>query len=455
MKIRQILLLLVALFVVQTSFGQDKVFSVKVNSTEALGDIKIYMNPLHPEAGRKAKTLEQVEPGVFTTVMPLSANSFYSIVGVKNSSQIFSTLYLPLDVYMPVDSDTLHFELDVDGYYVDSNETADNRALGAYRRVAADCSRKIWHVETRDEARLRSMLDGLILAADSIIENGGCSEPVKEYIRLWSYTAVYNNMYSVERNARREGHDLSFDALDITGDVGNSFDCDIAAVFPETTMLICDALRGDSTMAARIEKLYTMYKNSTIRTSVGEAIIESFLKTYNYSADFDGGLGQLTAVVEKYGIDKKYIADYESRRATIKGTPFPGGVQLRDAGGNVVDFSTFKGKYVYIDMWASWCAPCRREIPHLKKLEAELQNEDVVFVSLSIDRDENAWKNSIVEHDLHGHQLIDSENKLGSALNVRGIPFFVIYDKNGCLYMHDAPRPSSGTPLKEMLESLH
>ena len=307
MKIRQILLLLGALFVVQTSFGQDKVFSVKVNSTEALGDIKMYMNPLHPEAGRKAKTLEQVEPGVFTTVMPLSANSFYSIVGVKNSSQIFSTLYLPLDVYMPVDSDTLHFELDVDGYYVGSNETADNRALGAYRRAVANCGRTIWQVEARDEARLRSMLDGLILAADSIIGNGGCSEPVKEYIRLWSYTAVYNNMYSVVRNARREGHDLSFDAFDVTGDVGSSFDCDIAAVFPETTVLICDALRGEPTMAAKIEKLYAVYKNSVIRTRVAEAIIESFLKTYNYSADFEGGLNQLAAVVESMALTRSIL----------------------------------------------------------------------------------------------------------------------------------------------------
>lgn len=455
MKIRHFFLLLVALLVAQTSLGQEKVFSVKVSSSDPLDDLKMYINPLHPDAGRKAKALEPVEPGVYTAVVPLSANSFYSIVGVKNSSQLFSTLYLPLEAYLPVDSDTLSFELQLDRYYLGSNETADNRALGAYRRAVANCSRTIWQVDVRDEVRLRSMLDALIVAADSIIENGGCSEPVKEYIKLWSYTSIYNNMYSVIRNARREKHDLSFDSYDIIGDVGNSFDCDMAAVFPETNVLIYDALRGEPTMAAKMDKLYATYKNNIIRARVGETIIENFLKTYNYSTDFDGGLNQLTAVVEKYGIDKKYIADYESRRATIKGTPFPADVQLFDVDGNVVDFSTFKGKYVYIDMWASWCAPCRREIPHLKKLEAELQNKDVVFVSLSIDRDENAWKNSIVENDLHGHQLIDSENKLGSALNVRGIPFFVIYDKNGCLYMHDAPRPSSGTPLKEMLEGLH
>jgi thiol-disulfide isomerase/thioredoxin len=294
-------------------------------------------------------------------------------------------------------------------------------------------------VETRDEARLRSMLDGLILAADSIIENGGCSEPVKEYIRLWSYTAVYNNMYSVERNARREGHNLSFDALDITGDVGNSFDCDIAAVFPETTMLICDALRGDSTMAARIEKLYTMYKNSTIRTSVGEAIIESFLKTYNYSADFEGGLNQLTAVVEKYGIDKKYIADYESRRATIKGTPFPADVQLRDAGGNVVDFSTFKGKYVYIDMWASWCAPCCEEIPNIAEMHKKYADKGLVVIGLNVWDKPEAQQKAIETMNMTWLQLADTTRVETAAdiYGINGIPQIMLIGKDGVILARD------------------
>lgn len=175
---------------------------------------------------------------------------------------------------------------------------------------------------------------------------------------------------------------------------------------------------------------------------------------HNFAHDFDGGLAQLQAVVEKYNLDDNYIKEYEKRRATIKGAAFPSEVVLRDADGNVVDFSKFRGKYVYIDMWASWCVPCVKEVPHLQKLEKELKNPDVVFVSISIDKKEDVWKAKMQELGLHGHQLLDKENRLYQALNPKGVPFFAIYDKEGRLYMHDAPRPSMGIGVKEMLEGL-
>ena len=121
--------------------------------------------------------------------------------------------------------------------------------------------------------------------------------------------------------------------------------------------------------------------------------------------------------------------------------------------GNKVDFAKFRGKYVYVDMWASWCVPCIREIPHLKSLEKDLQSNDVVFVSISIDTKEDAWKKKAAALGLDGNQLINKDNKLGEALNVSGIPFFIIYDKEGKLYKYNAPRPSD-VRTKPLLESL-
>ena len=113
-----------------------------------------------------------------------------------------------------------------------------------------------------------------------------------------------------------------------------------------------------------------------------------------------------------------------------------------------------RGKYVYIDLWASWCVPCCREVPHLQKLEKELENKDVVFLSISIDQKVEAWKKKMADLQVHGNQWHDSEGTLGKALNVKGIPFFLIYDKEGKLYMYNAPRPSMGLALKELLEGL-
>ena len=109
---------------------------------------------------------------------------------------------------------------------------------------------------------------------------------------------------------------------------------------------------------------------------------------------------------------------------------------------------------MYVDMWASWCGPCCKEVPFLQQLEKELNNDDVVFVSVSSDRDEQAWRNKMAELKMHGNQLLDVDNTLGDALNVKGIPFFVIYDKEGNLHTYGALRPSTGTRLRSVLEGL-
>ena len=135
-------------------------------------------------------------------------------------------------------------------------------------------------------------------------------------------------------------------------------------------------------------------------------------------------------------------------------SPFPDDVVLEDADGNVVDISSFKGKYLYIDQWASWCGPCCREVPYLQAIEKEFQDSNVVFLSIATDTDKEAWKNKMVELNMHGNQLHDRNNTLCNALNVKGIPFFLIYDKEGKLHTYKAMRPSRGDALRMILEGL-
>ena len=128
-------------------------------------------------------------------------------------------------------------------------------------------------------------------------------------------------------------------------------------------------------------------------------------------------------------------------------------VPIIDQQGNEHRLSEFKGRYVYIDLWASWCGPCNQEIPYLKELERTIGNDKVVFVSISIDEDFNAWKAAIKRHNLSGNQFLGNET-LASLLKVQGIPRFLIYDKEGRLLNPDAPRPSSQMEIRRILNSL-
>jgi thiol-disulfide isomerase/thioredoxin len=124
----------------------------------------------------------------------------------------------------------------------------------------------------------------------------------------------------------------------------------------------------------------------------------------------------------------------------------------KDANGNDVSFSDFRGKFVYIDVWATWCTPCLAEIPHFKNLEKQFANNDnIVFVGISTDhlRDIHRWKNFIANHNLgiHGdiqlHGNVDGPTNISKLYGIIGIPHYLLFDKNGNIVSIDAPRPSS------------
>ena len=115
----------------------------------------------------------------------------------------------------------------------------------------------------------------------------------------------------------------------------------------------------------------------------------------------------------------------------------------------------FRGKILIIDVWATWCGPCRGEIPHLKKLEEEMHGTDVVFLGVSVDeaKDKQKWLDFIKKEELGGIQVHASGwSKITKDYKINGIPRFMVFDKKGNIVSVDAPRPSS-PELKQMLEA--
>lgn len=115
-----------------------------------------------------------------------------------------------------------------------------------------------------------------------------------------------------------------------------------------------------------------------------------------------------------------------------------------DVNGKEMTLRDFRGKYVYIDMWATWCGPCQKELPFLKKLEEKYKGRNIVFVGLSIDQDKEKWTDRVKSGALSGTQLyIGKGTKFQSDYRISGIPRFILLDPNGRIVNPDMTRPSS------------
>lgn len=154
------------------------------------------------------------------------------------------------------------------------------------------------------------------------------------------------------------------------------------------------------------------------------------------------------------------LQEYYNENLAIKklnNTPAPS-FEYENYKGKTTKLEDLRGKFVYIDVWATWCGPCRAEIPHLKDVEKKFHNKNIEFVSISIDtkKDYEKWRKFVAEKELGGIQLFadnDWNSLFVKELGITGIPRFILIDPKGTILNANADRPSS-PKLVEVLEGL-
>ncbi|MEI9910272.1 MAG: TlpA disulfide reductase family protein [Bacteroidota bacterium] len=103
--------------------------------------------------------------------------------------------------------------------------------------------------------------------------------------------------------------------------------------------------------------------------------------------------------------------------------------------GQVLDLAQYKGKSVFVNLWATWCAPCRAEIPSIQKLYAKTDKNKAVFVMLSLDNDFETAK-QFAEKTKLGLPIYYPASNLPTVFNVTGIPATFIFNEKGELIHH-------------------
>lgn len=132
-------------------------------------------------------------------------------------------------------------------------------------------------------------------------------------------------------------------------------------------------------------------------------------------------------------------------------------VTLTGMDGETKPLSSFQGTNIYLDFWATWCKPCIKEIPYIDELKEAYKDENVQFISVSFDseEDKDKWKNFVNDRNLTGPQLwADSKNHkiFSDVFNIQMIPRFVFIDDEGKIIDGNAPRPSEASKIRNLID---
>ncbi|GGG97619.1 hypothetical protein GCM10011416_14570 [Polaribacter pacificus] len=167
-----------------------------------------------------------------------------------------------------------------------------------------------------------------------------------------------------------------------------------------------------------------------------------------YTDDFEKYYKNYLSVSTSDENDKIITEKYQGLKKLTLGQPSPVFKDYVNHAGGTTSLADFKGKYVYIDVWATWCAPCLAEVPSLKKIEKQYHGKNIEFLSISIDIEKvrPAWRKMVTDKKLGGTQLIaesDWSSEFIKEYQINSIPRFIMIDPSGKIVNSNAPRPSS------------
>jgi thiol-disulfide isomerase/thioredoxin len=204
--------------------------------------------------------------------------------------------------------------------------------------------------------------------------------------------------------------------------------------------------------------------DSITREEKFASIKDELTNFYNSDKNIDTSVvnGSLKSIDPTLNSYRRYInQDIAMKRDLPKGAPSPSFVDYENITGEKTSLADLKGKYVYIDVWATWCGPCKAEIPSLKKVEKQYHGKNIAFVSMSIDDDRSHggswekanedWKKMVKEKELGGIQIFAPkgwQSEFVQNYKINGIPRFILVDPKGNIVSASAPRPSSSELIK-------
>jgi len=217
------------------------------------------------------------------------------------------------------------------------------------------------------------------------------------------------------------------------------------------------ANRGEEAANARAVDRAVNNMKYVIKNLKGQKIRDYLLGMYAISYVSEKGVnhtGPLKTLLEENVTDKEILdafdKAYTNGASLAKGNSSPD-FKMTSIDGKEYTLADFKDRVVYIDIWATWCAPCQGELPHLKNLEEMFKGTNICFVSMSVDKEKEKWEKQVKEEKLGGIQLYAGpESEFCKEYKIQGIPHFILIDKEGKIVEANMTRPSEEKTIETL-----
>ena len=152
--------------------------------------------------------------------------------------------------------------------------------------------------------------------------------------------------------------------------------------------------------------------------------------------------------------EEKVNSAYQKARRYSVGAPAPD-FNLKDENEQIVTLNQFGGKVVFLNFWASWCRPCMKKMDKIKPIMQEMEDKGVVFLNVSLDRSESAWKNAIATSQFGGVHVLapgDINSEIAKLYEIKILPQYYIINQNGSFA--ERPRKNDISEIRSTLTQL-
>jgi peroxiredoxin len=145
-----------------------------------------------------------------------------------------------------------------------------------------------------------------------------------------------------------------------------------------------------------------------------------------------------------------------SRHSPVAAGKLAANFTLKNLNGEAVSLASLRGKIVFLNIWATWCAPCREEMPSIQSLYSTFKaNKDFVVLAVSQDTDGGSVRPFVEQNHLRFTVLLDPRNEVGERYEVNGIPETFIIGRDGRIVAHHVgPYDWSNADIREALQEL-